>query len=413
VVNIDNEKNTQTGLSAFYGKSWRGGNSSNITLSYSGLNANFQRNQQVVRNDNGKVVVDRNEMVENEIEEFKVFQENKILLSGIHSLEAGVGYIRNQTGLKEDSVGLELIDQIIESGRINAYVQDNIFIGNNFNIKAGLRADYSVDLSKTYFQPRLSASYRAGEFFKFNTSWGMYNQFIVKSSMVDELGNYRYLWTACDNNDIPVLEGRHYVAGITFNKSGFLFSVEGFNKTTDGLTRFLRNRKTGDKLISTGDSKSSGIDFFLKKDIKKHSAWVAYTLSKTEEHFSYFADDNEYRRAAHDQKHEVKFAALVNLSPFYLSANYVYGSGFPDTTPNANDGDTEDIAYKRFDASFIYRLSKKKFNLETGISVLNVFDTQNLKYSNFVKIPGDQTNSINIHAEAMPFTPTLFLRLSL
>jgi hypothetical protein len=322
----------------------------------------------------------------------------------------GLGYIYDRIGLRQDSVNVTLLSQRIESKRINGYLQDNIYLGR-LNIKAGLRTDYSLELGKTYWQPRLSASLAAGDYFHLNTSWGIYNQFITKSSMVDELGNFRYVWTASDNMDIPVLEGKHYVAGISYRNNGFLFSVEGFKKTTTGLTRFMRNRKVG-KVISRGDSRSTGIDFFLKKNIKRHSAWVSYTLSNTEEHFSHFPRD-EYRRAPHDQKHEVKFAALVNISPFYLSANYVYGSGFPDMTPNADDGDTEDIPYNRLDASFVYRFSTKKLNLETGISVLNVLNSENIKYSNFVKIPSDENTSINIHTEAMPFTPTIFLRLSL
>ena len=47
-----------------------------------------------------------------------------------------------------------------------------------------------------------------------------------------------------------------------------------------------------------------------------------------------------------------------------------------------------------------------------GGSVLNVFNTENIKISNFVRIALDQLTSINIHAEAVPFTPAIYLNLS-
>jgi len=73
----------------------------------------------------------------------------------------------------------------------------------------------------------------------------------------------------------------------------------------------------------------------------------------------------------------------------------------------------ENYTYSRLDASIIYKFLVKKVNVEAGLSVLNVLDTENIKYSNFTRIPLTQLNSVNIQEEAMPFTPSLFLKLSL
>jgi hypothetical protein len=45
--------------------------------------------------------------------------------------------------------------------------------------------------------------------------------------------------------------------------------------------------------------------------------------------------------------------------------------------------------------------------------VLNVLNRENFKLENFEHIPAGQTSGINIYAEAIPFTPTLFLKLYL
>ena len=243
---------------------------------------------------------------------------------------------------------------------------------------------------------------------KINSAWGIYNQFITRSSVIDDNGNYKYLWVVCDNEDIPVLHAQHYVSGISWSNNNFLVSLEAYYKKTDGITRYVETLT--ERTIYQGDSKSRGIDLFVKKDYNGHSAWVSYSLSKTEEYFPYFLED-EYQRALHDQRHEVKLAGILNLKPAYISANYVYGSGFPDpATPYTDDSD--DYVYSRFDMALVFKFSRNKYNLDAGLSLLNVFNTENIKYSNFVRIPSEETETIDLHAEAVPRTLTLFLNLS-
>lgn len=50
---------------------------------------------------------------------------------------------------------------------------------------------------------------------------------------------------------------------------------------------------------------------------------------------------------------------------------------------------------------------------EVGISLLNVLNTENHKYTSFERIPVNQTRDINILAGAIPFTPTLYLKISM
>ncbi len=158
-------------------------------------------------------------------------------------------------------------------------------------------------------------------------------------------------------------------------------------------------------------SRSYGFDVMLQKQYRGHQAWIAYTLSKVEDHFDY-QRKSDFRRAPQDQRHELKMAALFNLDPFYISANYVFGSGFPAGIFTLA-GYEDDYNYSRLDVSFIYKFLDRKMKGEMGLSLLNVLNTHNLKYENFELIPAFQTNSVNIYTEAIPFTPTLYLKLSL
>ena len=122
-------------------------------------------------------------------------------------------------------------------------------------------------------------------------------------------------------------------------------------------------------------------------------------------------EDVDYRDALHDQRHEVKGALLLNFSPFFFSTNYVYGSGFREPFSIFED-EEERYPYSRLDMAFIYRHSIKSYHFEVGISILNVLNHENIKYTNVIRIPDSETSSVSIHAEAVPFTPTIYLNMA-
>ncbi len=186
--------------------------------------------------------------------------------------------------------------------------------------------------------------------------------------------------------------------------------MDGFYKTTQGLTRYIRLLSLNYQGIAKGDGKSYGLDFYTKYNFSGHTLWLSYTLSKSVEHFSYFRS-NEYLYAPQDQRHEFKVATIINLSPVFLSANYVYGSGFLEF-PYHQLISTNRIPYSRLDVSATYKFLKKRNIGECGISILNVLNTANRKYSNFERIPLTQISSVSTYFEAVPFIPTLFLKLN-
>jgi len=405
------EENTQTGSSVFYGKNWRNGNTTKVTLGYSGLYPQFSDKLHVITANNQNILR-RDDKSWNTVQEFTAQAENLILVNENHRFETGLGYVFNSASLIEDSMSLRQLDFRNDASRIYLYFQDDITSNKNFTLKAGFRLNYPMNLNQVDLEPRLSASFHVNDFWKINTAWGLYNQYIAKSSVVDENGNYHYLWTACDNQEFPVLRASHFVLGSSFHSNGLTFSIEGYYKTTKGITRFVARIKKHVHEIFKGNGQSYGLDFYLQKDIKRNSFWVSYSLGRTEEIFSYFRK-NEYRRAPQDQQHEIKFAALVDFNPFFVSANYVFGSGFPGNPYSILNATPENYTYSRLDASIIYKFTLSKSLVEAGLSILNVLDTQNIKYSNFERIPLNQTSTINIQEQAMPFTPSLFLKVSL
>lgn len=408
IYSSSEEKSRQLGGSLFFGKRWARGGVTRATVSYSGLSDHIDDEREVSRLSTGNILYSYDIITETMVDEIDARIEHSLSLPGGHSLEFGGGVIFDQIRFTEDTFSVSMTDNLANASILQGHATDVISIGKRLVLRPGIRVNYPLDLSRLYLQPRLSLTIYAGDNFRINSSAGRYNQFMSLSSILDGTGNYRYVWTLCDNGLVPVLSSNHYVTGISYSWNDFQISAEGYYKTTTGLTRYLITRFN--RFTYYGKSRSMGVDFFVKKDFRGHTFWVSYSLGKTEENFTYFSVD-EYRRALHDQRHEIKMSGIVNLEPFYLSANWVYGSGFsyPSTIPG------EDVVtrpYNRMDISTVYRFSRKNYLFDAGFSLLNLFDTRNIKYSNLTIIPTNQTDPVNIYAEAVPRTLTLFINFS-
>ena len=201
--------------------------------------------------------------------------------------------------------------------RLTAFAQDEWRIFDGLILTPGIRIDYPLSLGKVYMQPRLKASAELSPALRVNAAWGLYRQFISETSLVDDLGNYRYFWALCDNMEVPVLKSTHFVGGISFRRDGLGIVLEGFFKTTTGISRYIDNPRQNLNGSFQGMARVYGTDLLLKKYFGKHEMWASYTLSKTEEYFSYFPREG-YRYAPQDQRHEVKAAILMNFKPFYF-----------------------------------------------------------------------------------------------
>ena len=406
------EETSQFGGSVYYGNTLKNGNTNSFRLSYSGLNSYYYDDVKQIFPATNYIRYMADDTSHNKLGELSLQYSNIITINHTHTIESGVNIYFNEVKLEEYSFDALTASHHSTANRVSLFAQDNISIQKSFTLKAGFRLNYAFNLKKAYLEPRISASIKLGEYWKINAAFGVYNQFVTLSTIVDDLGNYKYLWVICNNEEIPVLEATHYVLGTSFHQNNFTFSLEGYYKNTTGITRYVYFPKLETQDIFYGKSDGYGVDLLLKKDFAKHSAWIAYSLSKTTEHFSYFRHEDT-RRAPQDQRHELKLAAMLNFDPFFFSSNYVFGSGFPYPNIPTQNSESIDLTYSRLDISAIYKFLDRKVKGEIGISLLNVLNTENLKYSSFERIPATQTNEINILAGAIPFTPTLYLKISM
>lgn len=409
ITRTQEETSSQTGASARYIHRWSKGGSTSLLFNHSGLEKDLNSTQSVTRLFGMHRTTENNQRMINMVMESAARLDHHLILSPSMQADLGAGFIFHHITLYEKSYDSTLTETDLHAPRLFAYLQDRISPGTRLSVTPGLRIDYPLSLNKAYFQPRLSAVYRFNEHWRWTAAWGIYNQYISETSLLDESGNYTYFWSVCDNDQVPVLTGVHYVSGIRFLYGKIQVNLETYYKSTYGITRYVYQGTSMGNTVYTGDARSYGADIYLKGDFGRHSAWISWSTGKVEEHFPYYPT-GVYLPAPQDQRHEIKTALLLNFSPFYFSVNYVYGSGFPVPETLLTPSTTQ--PYSRLDGALVYRFKTRIISLETGLSIMNILNTENLKYTNFVSIPTDQTTSVNIHAEAVPFTPTLYLNVT-
>lgn len=408
------EKNRQLGGSAFYGKTWNNGVNSHLLINVSGLNNDLYEKQVVNRTSGmggNSRWTGREAMFKNDVYEVNIRNKIRIPISERQMIETGWNYTLEDVNYSVDSLDQNQVNSTVQSHRIGIYLQDEFSPVERLSIRPGIRVDYPFHLQTVYIQPRIQVSLDLSDHWKLNGAAGIYNQFISEIPVTDELGNRRYIWAVCDNEDVPVLKANHFVGGISYKTNGLTIGAEGFYKTTSGITRFVDLWRLDIHNAYQGEARMYGMDLLIKQYFRKHEVWASYTLSRTEEHFPNYPTDEYYMDAPQDQRHEVKGAVLLNFSPIFFSVNYVYGSGF-QPPPSLLDSQQERYPYSRLDVALFYRHHIRDYHFEIGISVLNLLNHENVKYSNVVRIPDSLTSTISVNAEAVPLTPTIYLNMA-
>jgi hypothetical protein len=407
------EDNNQYGATGYYSKIANSGGIFNFQANTSGLTVTNNQNAVLSQRNNAQFFNRISDITNNQITETSIKTTYRLPNTNYGNTLFGAGLINNHTSFKKDSVNINKINQEQNKNRLFLLAEQNYSINKKIKITPGIRTDFDTQQQKLYFQPRFAISYQVNSPFKISASWGVYNQFIAYNGIKDNQGNFTYQWTVSDGKSIPVYKAQHYVFGAQFEQNKLWFNTNLFYKNSSNITRFLQTNQG--RNTTTGNGRSYGIDFLIKKEIREHSVWLAYTLSKTEEQFPLKNKPNtlgQYNRAPQDQLHEFKFAGTTKIANFYLSANYVYGSGFPSFNP-LDAPNNNLLSYNRFDTAITYKFKAKKYALETGLSILNLFNTENLKTGNLNRIPTEQLNTLSIYSQAVPFTPTLFFKIAL
>jgi len=296
-------------------------------------------------------------------------------------LVGGVVNITGKTG-RRDRPGINLfvnnetLNRMVEtplsdqSSLVLAYRQtyDNLFEPEDVDLGSNRDLQYRIDVQPEY----------------------RFRDYHAKYSWQGDDGSLFYISTLFGDDDFS------YTAKQERQQNIITQNTSEENHQYGGAMFWGKKFKTGGRFQFHGSwsalNSTYGVDVFVKKDFHGNTFWTACSLGRAEELFPYFPDQ-QYRRALHDQRHELKVAGLVRLfKNFHVSGTYIFGTGFPLYANFLSEKYVEPD-YSRLDLALVYRLSVERMVGELGFSLLNALDHYNVKYTSFEQVPLDQLNT--------------------
>ena len=141
-----------------------------------------------------------------------------------------------------------------------------------------------------------------------------------------------------------------------------------------------------------------GGNFYLKKSQGKHTYWLAYTLSKSEQKtegrtsFEKGINDGEWYYTPYDKTHDISFVSNYKISnKFTLNTNFIFQTGQPTNypvgqytymdlnIPNYGPRNSRRLPnYHRLDVSVTLNSQKiKKYKSEWVFGFYNIYNRDN------------------------------------
>lgn len=400
------EESTQYGGSLGWTHRWQNSSTTNALISHTGYHFSLDKSIGI-QNTQSATPTQNQINTQNSIDRYDAKLWHQTPKIGASKITVGIKFIHNQTQFTQDSTNQLLKSVGQTENRIEGFVKNEISLGDKITITPGAKLTYQDITAQLFFQPRLRASYHINNWFSVHSGAGLYQQFLSENAVSEAFGNQYYFWSI-NNSTSQVSRNSQVILGTSLKPKTWEFKVEGFYKKYQNLNRYYFDPVSKQILYSTlGSATSMGMDVYLSKSFGKQHIWASYTVSNTEENFSFF-QTSSFRRAPQDQTHELKTAAILDFKPFYFSTNYIYGSGlkvFAD--PNQNFEKTK--PYSRWDAAFSYKIEIKPATIEAGVSVLNILNTNNIRYDDFYSFPDKNVR----FRSATPFRPMIFVNIGL
>jgi ferric enterobactin receptor len=429
--NTDLSKWGNTGSSLKWSKRWSDKFYTNSLISYSNFfsnrdntnSASFTRGTEIQTVKFGSLETNNLTDLSAKFDvEYKTSSKNNVLF-GIQYNKLNIDYTYSQNDT------LEIIAKHDNGGLIAAYLQDEAHFGN-LTMKGGVRMSYFSPTAKTYFEPRLSASYSVTDRLKIKGAWGIYNQFAKQVEREDISNGSRNFWVLANDSYLPVTTSRHYILGFSYELNDYLIDVEGYVKDIDNDSRYsLRFApQIGRGLLAketffNGTGKVKGIDFLVQKKFGDYTGWVGYTIAQADKNIVLPSGESTFP-SNFDVRHEFKSVNIYKLGRWDLGATFIYATGKPYTSivggytvklldgsektftdPSTTNGNRLPDAH-RMDVSATYNFGHGSI----GFSIYNLYGRSNVWFKKYQTVtdPTTQDKYLSItDVNYLGFTPNI------
>lgn len=426
------------GTSAKWSRRWSNRFYSNANLSYS--NYYSERDQSdvtTITREDTTIVRGNGSFEQNDLKDVSFKLDNEFKISQNNQLDFGIQTIWNDIDyqfIQNDTTSI--IDRNDRGLTSTFYLQDKHTFGGKLILKGGLRTSHYSVTDKFYLEPRAGLTYLLSDKIKLKAAWGKYHQFANRIVREDIQQGSRDFWLLADDVQVPISSSIHNIVGVSYETSNWLFDVEAYYKTLDGLseysTRFVPTGFGSNQTIAyeeffhTGTGIAKGLEFLVQRKVGKFTGWAGYTLGEVKYDFDSFGDEPFF--ASQDVTHELKLVGTYKLGKVTLGATFVYATGKPYTAPTGYyelellDGTTNDFFevsdkntvrfddYHRLDLSGTYDFNLGNSKASAGLSLSNIYNRKNIWYNEYEVIEGEL---LETNVSLLGFTPSLFFTWSL
>ncbi len=286
----------------------------------------------------------------------------------------------------------------------------------------GCRNNYWPDFRKFALEPRLNISYKPNKFFSFNLLAEQKSQVLsqIIELQSDFLGLEKRRWQLADNKLIPVQQSRQIDFTLLFNRKNWLFSVENFYKSVNGISsnsQSFQNQLENESLIGRYDN--FGTEVLVQKSFSKFTTWISYCFNSNFYRFENF--EPQRFKNNFNLTHTVAFAGIYDDKKWNLSVGFRLTQGLPFTDIAENqDANTVQIFYQNPNASQLPTFFQTNFSgcytfdfssknkLQLGFAVLNVLNSKNTINTYFRKNQDFAIEKIDV--SGFLFTPNMFVK---
>lgn len=260
-------------------------------------------------------------------------------------------------------------------------------------------------------EPRIALSYQLNTNTSFKASYNKMSQYLHLISNTAS-ASPTDVWVPSGTFIKPQLANQ-YAIGFFKNlyDNNYSLEVESYFKTVDNRLDYINSadlvaQNTIETEILTGESRSYGVEFLLKKNKGSFTGWLAYTLSKSEQRTpggeagGLGINNGNWYNTAYDRTHDISIAGNYQLTEKWnIGANFIFQTGRPVTYPSGQfqyqglsvpiytDRNEERLpAYHRLDVSATYQPRKnndKKWQSEWVFGIYNIYNRTNAQSISF------------------------------
>jgi outer membrane receptor for ferrienterochelin and colicin len=253
-------------------------------------------------------------------------------------------------------------------------------------------------------QPRVNVSYALSDAVRLKASYGRFSQNMITVNNEDDVIALFDAWIPIPENLEPE-QSDHYVVGVDWTVARELSAgLQGYYKDYTSLVTYNQDKVDAndpDYINSTGQA--YGGEVLLRYGLPSVDMYLAYTLGWTTIESNGFTYAPRY-----DRRHSLNIMGILRpLERVEISARWEYGSGLPYTqTAGYYDrfslegvfegsyvnetGEPYTIlgekntarlpAYHRLDLSATYHFALGRLRGSFGVSIINVYDHENIIY---------------------------------